>query len=96
MLYLLQNERSPLAIQEYALRSFLEAYPQEAEAPAGGILETMALNGNISKEVRQKMLNTFVTDAGVLQDLLLLTNEDHVMETRFKKIKISALNNGDA
>ncbi len=74
---------------------YLEEFPEEREAPVGGILEAIALNATIPVKWRQNILSTEVTDKRVKQDLLLLTEGDHIMETRFKKMKLSALNNSD-
>ncbi len=92
---LLQNQNCPLDFQKYALEDYLEEHPEERKAPAGGILEAIALDATIPVDLRQDILRTYVTNERVRDDLLLLTEEDHVMETRFKKMKLSAPNASD-
>ncbi len=80
---------------EHVWNLYVGEFPEECKAPAGGILEAIALNATIPVNSRQDILCSCVTDERVRDDLLLLTEEDHVMETRFKKMKLPSPNAND-
>lgn len=87
ILNLLGNNNCPRDFQEYVLRSYLEKYTQEADAPNDGILMAIAQDNNISMQVRHDILRTFVEDQRLLEDILFFTEKANIEEIRFRKMK---------